>query len=70
MIDALEGNASVEKRSPKAFQKQPPEVFYKKCVFKIFAKSTGKRPYRSLFFNKVCNFIKKETPTRVFSSEF
>ena len=33
-------------------QKQPPEVFYKKGVFKNFAKFTTKYLCQSLFFNK------------------
>ena len=52
------------------FQKQPPEVFYKKGVPKNFAIFTGKHMCWSLFFNKVagvaCNFIKNEIPTHVF----
>ena len=43
------------------------DVLYKKSVFKIFAKFTGKLLFRSLFLIKLqaeaCNFIKKETPT-------
>ena len=34
-------------------QKQPPEVFCKKSVFRNFPKFTGKHLYLSLFFNKV-----------------
>ena len=34
-------------------QKHPPELFYKKDVFKNFVKFTGKHLCRSLFFNKV-----------------
>ena len=45
-----------------------------KGVLRNFAKFTGKHLCKSLFFNKVagliCNFIKKETPTQVFSCEF
>ena len=33
----------------------PPDVFYKKVVVKIFAKFTGIRRCRSLFFNKVAD---------------
>ena len=33
-------------------QKQPPEVFYKKKVFKDFTKFTEKQLCRGLFFNK------------------
>ena len=44
------------------------KFFYKKCVLKNFPKFTGKHLCRSLFFNK--DFIKKETPTQVFSREF
>ena len=36
-----------------SFQKQPPEVFYKKSVPKNFTKFTGKHLCQSLFFNKV-----------------
>ena len=35
------------------FQKQPPEVFYKKDVLKNFAKLTGKRLCQSLFLIKL-----------------
>ena len=42
----------------------------KKVVLRNFAKVTGKRQYQSLFFNKACNFIKKETLAQVFSCEF
>ena len=55
------------------FQKQPPEVFYKKGVLKNFAKFTGKYLCQSLFFNKVagvCNSIKKGTLAQLFSCEF
>ena len=34
-------------------RKQPPELFYKKCALKNFAKFTGKHLCQSLFFNKV-----------------
>ena len=45
------------------------------CVFKNFAKFTGKHLCWSLFCNKnaglrPANFIKKDTPTQVLSSEF
>ena len=51
-------------------QKQPPEVFCKKVGLRNFAKFTGKHQCESLFFNKACNFIKKETLALAFSSEF
>ena len=35
------------------FQKQPPEVFYKKSALRNFTKFTGKHLCQSLFFNKV-----------------
>ena len=38
-------------------QKQLPEVFYKKGVFKNFAEFTGKHFCQSLFFNNVSSFI-------------
>ena len=52
------------------------EVFYKKVVFKNFAKLPGKHPCQSLFFSlfffslpepQACNFIKKETLAQLFS---
>ena len=51
-------------------QKQPPNVFCKKGVLRNFAKFTGKNLCQNLFFNKNCNFTKKETLPRVFSCEF
>ena len=36
-----------------SFQKQPPDVFYKKSVLENFTKFTGKHLCQSLFFNKV-----------------
>ena len=55
-------------------EKQPPQVFCKKGVLRDFAKFTGKHLCYSPFLNKIagmaCNFIKKETLTRVFSCEF
>ena len=38
------------------FQKQPPEVFYKKGFLKNFAKFIGKHLCQSLVFNKVAGF--------------
>ena len=35
------------------FQKQPPELFYKKGVVKNFAKFRGKQPCQSLFLIKL-----------------
>ena len=57
------------------FQKQAPEVYYKKGVLKNFAKLTEKRLRQSLFFklnckSKVCNFIKKDTLAQMFSCDF
>ena len=37
------------------FQKQPPEMFYKKVVLGNFAKFTGKHLCHSHFFNKVAD---------------
>ena len=50
-------------------------VFCKNDVLRNFAKFTGKRLCKSLFFNKVAglgpaSFIKKETLAQVFSCEF
>ena len=36
-----------------SFQKQPPEVFFKKGVLRIFTKFIGKHLCQRLFFNKV-----------------
>ena len=48
-----------------------PEVLCEESVLKIFAGFKGKQLCRSVFFNKqACNFIKKETLTKVFSCEF
>ena len=57
------------------FQKQAPEVYYKKGVLKNFAKFTEKHLCQSLFFklnckSKVCNFIKKDTLAQMFSCDF
>ena len=49
-------------------------MFCKKGVLRNLAKSTGKYLGQTVFFNKVtdqvCNFIKKDTLTQVFSCEF
>ena len=43
-------------------QKQPPKVFYKKCVLKNFAIFTGKHLCWTLFAGlQVCSFIKKNS---------
>ena len=47
------------------------EVFFKKGVFRNFAKFTGKHLCQSLFFNKVAGlslqlYLKKDTGTSVF----
>ena len=50
-----------------------PEVFCKRGVLENLAKFTGKHLCQSPFFNKVaglCNFIKKETLSQLFSYEF
>ena len=47
-----------------------PEVFCKKGALRNFTKFIGKHLCKSLFFNKVCNFIKKEILAQVFSCEF
>ena len=56
-------------------QKQPPEVFYKEGVLRIFARFTGKHLYRSLFFNKVAGLrpatlLKKRLWRRCFPVNF
>ena len=64
------------KLGPKIFpsEKQTEEVVWrcsiKKVFLKISQKFTGKHLCQSLFFNKVCNFIKKETLAKAFSCEF
>ena len=59
-------------KKQKTIWQQPETVedFCKKCVLKNFAKFTGKHLCKSLFFNKVAGFIKKETPVQVFPCEF
>ena len=51
------GESSKEEKEEKLFvhkiQKQPPEVFYKKAVFKNFAILTGKHLYWSLILIKL-----------------
>ena len=42
------------------------EVFCKKDVLSNFAKSTGKHPCQSRFFNKVKLFLKRDSGTGVF----
>ena len=53
------------------FQKQPPEVFYKKSILRNLAIFTGKHLLASLFHNvtglQVCKFIKKRLQHRFFS---
>ena len=49
-------------------------MFFKICVLKNFADFPGKHLCWSLFFDniaalKTCGFIKKDTPTQVFSYE-
>ena len=61
------GNVTIVKT---LFRCSCPKMFCKKGVLKSFAKFTGKRLCQSLFFNKVADFIKKETLTQVFSCEF
>ena len=56
-------------------QKQPPEVFCEKGVLRNYTKFTGRHLCQSLFFNKAGkrdsgSFVKKETLTQVFFSEF
>ena len=43
------------------FQKQPPEIFFKKCVFKNLQNFTGN------FIKKSLTLYLKETPRQVFS---
>ena len=52
------------------FRRSCPKMFSKKGVLKNFAKFTGKHLCQSVYFNKVANFIKKETLAQVFSCEF
>ena len=67
----------IEPLKEHVFQKQPPEVFYKKMVFLKISQNSKEYLCQSLFFNKVAgdcgmpwNFIKKETLTQMFSCEF
>ena len=53
------------------FQQQPPGVFYKKVILKIFTKFTEKPLSRSLFLIKLqVPGLQLKTPTQLFSSEF
>ena len=57
------------------FQKQPPEVFYKRSVLRYFTKFTGKHLCQSLFFNKVAGLrpatlLKKRLCYRCFPVNF
>ena len=52
------------------FRSSRPEVSCEKGVLRNFAKFTAKHLCRNFFFNKACNFIKKETLAQVFSCEF
>ena len=51
-------------------QKQPPEVFCKKDVFRNFTKFTGKHLCQSHFFNKVAGILKKRLWHRCFPVNF
>ena len=55
-----------------AYKSSRPDVLYKIVVLKHFTKLTEKHLCQSLFFNadNAFNFIKKETLSQVFSSEF
>ena len=59
----------------RTLQEQPPEVFYKKRVFKNFTKLTRKHLCQSLFFNKVpglrpATLLKKRFRHRYFPVNF
>ena len=66
IVQRLEGRNIVQKKHPRCSEQ--------KRVLGNFAKFTGKHLCQSLFLIKLqaktCNFIKKETPTQVFSCEF
>ena len=47
------------------WQKQPPEVFYKKGVLKNSVEFAGKLLCQSLFFNKLAGLTKKQTVAEV-----
>ena len=58
-----------------SFQKQPPEVFFKKGVLRIFTKFIGKHLCQRLFFNKVAGprpatLLKKSLWHRCFPINF
>ena len=55
------------RQSPYRIQKQPPQVFYKKGVFKTFVNFTGKNLCCSLFLIK---FIKKRLQHSCFPVKF
>ena len=64
---------SLRYSSAECFQKQPPEVFYKKVFLKISQNSQGNTCARFSFLRKLqasaCNFIKKEILSQLFSCE-
>ena len=47
-----------------SFQKQPPEVFYKKGVLRIFTKSTRKHLCQGLFFTNLFYRTHLDTPSQ------
>ena len=48
----------------------PSRCSLRKGVLRNLAQFTGKHLHQSLFFNKACNFIEKETLPQVLSYEF
>ena len=55
-------NIEIQANVSFVIQKEPPEVFYKKNVLKIFAKFTEKLMLQSFFFDRKDKLIKNETP--------
>ena len=56
-------------------KKQPPEIFFREIVLKRCPQIHGKTPvleshFLKIFRHEACNFIKKETPKKLFFCEF
>ena len=63
-------NIEIQANVSFVIQKEPPEVFYKENVLKIFAKVTEKLMLQSFFFDRKDKLIKNEALVQVFSCEF
>ena len=65
----VKGNGGAVGLAGKEGGMQPPEVFFKKTVFRNFAKFKGKSLCHSVFLNKVASvqlYLKRDSGTGVF----